>query len=233
MRLSRNITNRINWIFDNLIPPLLRDSKAFMAPFFYLLFKKDYKKFMTFKSKASQFSVEEMQNFYKTTEDLHIKRETDLNTKSIKFILNNLKGKTILDISCGRGYLVKKIAEDKSLIVTGVDFNIPDFLENSENINYVEATIEAIPFDDNSFDTVICTHTIEHIVNINLALKELKRVCKKRLIIVVPRQKNYKYTFDLHVNFFPYKHTVLDTFGHDGKVSCLQNDWLYINDNIN
>lgn len=38
----------------------------------------------------------------------------------------------------------------------------------------------------------------------NTALAELRRVAKRRLIIVVPKQRNYKYTFELHINFFPY-----------------------------
>ena len=38
--MNRNITSRINWILDNLVPPALRDTKWFMYILMYPLFKK-------------------------------------------------------------------------------------------------------------------------------------------------------------------------------------------------
>ena len=61
---------------------------------------------------------------------------------------------------------------------------------------------EALPFRDKSFDTTICLHTLEHVRNLHAAVSELKRVSRKRLIVIVPRQKFFRYTPDYHLNFF-------------------------------
>jgi ubiquinone/menaquinone biosynthesis C-methylase UbiE len=48
-------------------------------------------------------------------------------------------------------------------------------------------------------------HTLEQVKNIDQALREIRRVCKKRQMIVVPCEKKYRCTFDLHIHFFPYE----------------------------
>jgi ubiquinone/menaquinone biosynthesis C-methylase UbiE len=66
-----------------------------------------------------------------------------------------------------------------------------------------------LPFDDGEFDTVVCTHVLEHVLDFRAAIAELRRVCKRRLIIVVPAEREYKYTFNPHFNFFPYPYSFL------------------------
>ena len=48
---------------------------------------------------------------------------------------------------------------------------------------------------------VTCHHTIEHIPNLAPAIAELKRISRKQVMIVTPRQRYYYYTLDEHVNF--------------------------------
>jgi ubiquinone/menaquinone biosynthesis C-methylase UbiE len=88
-----------------------------------------------------------------------------------------------------------------------------------------------LPFGDASFDTVICTHTLEHVRNIHQAVSELRRVTGRRLIIVVPKQRPYRYTFDLHLHFFPYKSNFLTLMGNQASV-CQEigGDIFYVED---
>lgn len=231
MKLSRNVTNSFNWILDNLIPPIIRDSTIFSKPLFWLLFGKKAKLFMNFKKEVVDFNTDEIIERYKELSDVHIKRETDLNKESVNFILNNIEGKSVLDIACGRGYLSRKIVEKRNIKVTGIDFIIPDEIEGSENPIFLNGTIEKIPFSDKHVDTVICSHTLEHVIDIQQAISELRRVCKKRLIIVLPKQREYKFTFDLHVHFFPYKYSVLNLMKNSrGICLCLNKDWVYYED---
>lgn len=65
--------------------------------------------FMKFKNNATFLSNEQIIEYYKNLSDKHINRETDLNKESVKFILNNILGETVLDIACGKGYLAKKL----------------------------------------------------------------------------------------------------------------------------
>lgn len=229
MNLSRNFTNKFNWILDNLVPPLIRDSRPFMAILFRFLFGKKAKMFLNFKQNAWQFDSEQMSNYYEELSDVHIKRETDLNTKSIDYILSNLKGAKILDIACGRGYLAKRIKALGHYQVTGIDFIIDETLEGIANPIFEKGIIENIKYPDRYFDTVICAHTLEHVLDIDRCINELRRVTSKRLIVVLPKQRTYTYTFDLHLHFFPYKFSVLQVFNNkNGDCFELDNDWLYV-----
>jgi hypothetical protein len=42
-----------------------------------------------------------------------------------------------------------------------------------------------------------------HVQDAHAALEELRCVAKRRLIVVLPKQRPYRYTFDLHLRFFP------------------------------
>lgn len=233
MNLSRNFTNKFNWILDNLIPPFIRDSRLIMTPLFRFLFGKKTNLFMDFKENAWQFDVEQMTNYYKELANVHIKRETDLNTKSLNYILSNLEGEKILDIACGRGYLANRIKETGNYQVTGIDFIIPENLRSITNPKFETGIIENIEYPDNYFDTVICTHTLEHVPDLDSCIKELRRVSAKRLIVVLPKQRPYRFTFDLHLHFFPYQFSVMQVFKNlnsnkKGECFKLDNDWLYV-----
>ena len=186
---------------------------------------------MDFKKNAWQFDEQQMTEYYKKLADVHIQRETDLNTRSANYILSNLEGKKILDIACGRGYLAYRIKKKGNYQITGIDFIIPEELKGIANPKFEEGVIENIKYPDNYFDTVISTHTLEHVRDLDQCIKELRRVCAKRLIVVLPKQRPYLYTFDLHLHFFPYKFSVMQVFNNKkGKCLNLNNDWLYIED---
>jgi ubiquinone/menaquinone biosynthesis C-methylase UbiE len=198
-----------------------------MTPFFHLVFGKKHYLFMNFKENVLKLDDKQIVDYYKELSSSHIKRETDLNKESVEFIINNIEGEHVLDISCGTGFFAKQIAKQNNKTVVGIDFIISDEIKDCINPKFIESSIENIPFPENHFDTVICTHTLEHVVDIHLAISELRRVCKKKLIVVLPKQRNYKFTFDLHIHFFPYKYSVLNVMGNKGNCFCLKNDWVY------
>ena len=84
--------------------------------------------------------------------------------------------------------------------------------------------------DLKKYDTVICSHVLEHVLDINLAYTNLKKICKKRVIIVVPRERPYEYTFNGHIHFFPYKWSLINTIRPKNKflIKDLNRDFLYI-----
>ena len=92
---------------------------------------------------------------------------------------------------------------------------------------FQRADITALPFSDHSFVVVFCTHTLEHIRDPQKAISELTRVTRQRLIIVVPRQREYRYTVDLHVNFFPYLYSFKKFIGVENAIYLnLKGDFL-------
>lgn len=201
--LSRRITNFIRAILDECIPPFIRDNRFFMYPMFYIWFKgKNVKKMMEFKSVFHKLSEEEFAKYYQEY-DYIADRPTDLSNESIKFIINSLgnnKECSIADIGCGYGYVLKQISDKGYTNLTGVDL-VPK--SNYEEISVIAGNIESLPFPDSHFDVVLCSHTLEHVLDLPKAISELKRITKHKLIITVPRQRYYRYTFDLHIHFFP------------------------------
>lgn len=233
MKLNRDIALKINWVFDQLVPPIIRDCRWFMAIPLRMAFRHKAPLYIRFKGEAHNLSHKEYVRYYEETSEVSFERETDLNRKSIALIQQHLQGNTLLEVGCGRGHLSRLLAEDQTRHITAVDIHInPTLLQNTPNLRYQEADIEDLPFADHSFSTVVCTHTLEHVLHLQKAIAELRRVAK-RLIIVVPKQRPYRYTFDLHVNFFPYIESFLIRMqrrSHD--VICLNadGDIFYVED---
>jgi len=155
------------------------------------------------------FSKEEIQKLYVNTSSVKIQKGgTDLSDACINTIVSYTLGSKVLDVGCGNGVLGKILSNKHK--VTACDIVIdPKLRQNLFGIQFLEANIENLPFGDRAFDTVTCSHTLEHTQDIFAATKELRRVTKKRLIIIVPRERPYRYTFNLHLHFFPHKYVLL------------------------
>ncbi|MEO6694995.1 MAG: class I SAM-dependent methyltransferase [Ignavibacteria bacterium] len=214
---------------DECLPPLIRDNKFFIYPLFYYWYKnKNVDFYMNFKSLAFDLTELEFAEAYRNLDCRANDRETDLNPACVNYMLENLEPncKTILDVGCGRGYWLNKVALSTDLLLTGCD--LYDNVELKRG-NYIKGNVENLPFEDNSFDIVTCHHTIEHVLNLNKAISELKRVAKKQLIIVTPCQRYFNYTLDLHLNFFPIE-SYLTSILKMKKFICKKKDgdWVYI-----
>jgi ubiquinone/menaquinone biosynthesis C-methylase UbiE len=134
---------------------------------------------------------------------------------------------TVLDIGCGNGYFLRKVQTLGRYDLHACD--VMPHLDLGSGITYHQGNIESLPFADKSFDVVTCHHTIEHIPNLSKALGELKRITRKQLMIVTPRQRYYYYTLDEHVNFFPLQGELEHRIGIP-QHTCLNlgGDWMYV-----
>lgn len=215
---------------DECIPPVIRDSRWFMFPFFKIWFRNsNMKKVMNFKADVNNMSDEQFADLYRTTFNRSADRPTDLNDASLDTIMQVIDptATSLVDIGCGRGYFLDLVAEKHpALALTGVDFhdNVP--LKKSA---YVSANVEALPFADKSFDVVTCSHVIEHLKNLPKAIEEMKRVARKQIIIATPCQRYYFYTLDLHIHFFPNEYSVSSLFQLPSyECRKIDGDWLYM-----
>ncbi len=227
--MNRTITNSIRYIIDEFVPPIIRDSKWFMFPFFFIFFKgKKVNLYMDFKKLIYQMNEEEYAEAYRELDCIGTDRPTDLNQLSVNFMLKNISAEAInlLDVGCGRGYWLNKLGKLTDLKLTGFDMHDSVPLSKA---NYVRGRIENLPFPDKSFDIVTCHHTLEHLKDLPSAIYELKRVARKQIIIVVPCQRYYYYTLDMHINFFPIKEYLQDAIKIE-KNTCVNiwGDWVYI-----
>jgi 2-polyprenyl-6-hydroxyphenyl methylase/3-demethylubiquinone-9 3-methyltransferase len=94
------------------------------------------------------------------------------------------KGRTILDVGCGGGYLCEEFAR-AGFDVTGIDPSRNTLAaanahaaQNRLSICYQEGSAEKIPFDGASFDHVSCCDVLEHVDDIGRAISEIARVLK-------------------------------------------------------
>jgi 2-polyprenyl-3-methyl-5-hydroxy-6-metoxy-1,4-benzoquinol methylase len=83
----------------------------------------------------------------------------------------------ILDLGCGSGALLERLASMGYRQLTGVDILPPD---STAAIRYEQADLDQFRLDapDGSFDLVLAVEVIEHIENPGLFLAELARLLK-------------------------------------------------------
>jgi ubiquinone/menaquinone biosynthesis C-methylase UbiE len=105
-------------------------------------------------------------------------------------VAGNLSGKKILDTGCGYGELLIEIDKNNSdsylCGIDQVDVRVKEVSEKLAKCIIKDGNIQKrIPFEDNFFDFVFCTETLEHLKNPDQCLQEIIRVLKKTGFIVI------------------------------------------------
>jgi ubiquinone/menaquinone biosynthesis C-methylase UbiE len=231
MALSREQALHIRNFLDNWLPPVLRDSRLVMYPLLLLAFGKRFPVFADFKTRGFAMSAAEFSHVYSSTTDLQqVQGCTDLNDACVGAILKEVMGTSVLDVGCGRGHLVDQLTAVSTEVV-GCDIVVDEALVDREGLRFVQGSVEQLPFADGAFDTVVTTHTLEHVQRIDRALCELRRVARRRLIVVVPKERPYRYSFNLHLHFFPYPWNWQAVAGHRAGSRLIDlDDWFYVED---
>jgi len=186
----------LNTLFKNilnLIPrPLLIKSSYLARPFVAFLLKgtrytdpineKSYRKFLPYGYEVVRenvlspgtLSLERHRLFW-----LYLTRETPFFTS---------KGLRVLHFAPEQAFL-KRFKKLKNIEYTTTDLNSP--------IADIKADICKLPFQDSSYDFIICNHVLEHISDDKKAMHELYRVLAPggTAILQVPYDKNRAHTF--------------------------------------
>lgn len=95
-----------------------------------------------------------------------------------------------LDISCGRGQLAN-MAKAHSIAASGLDLShaaLKSGLRTSPTAGLVAGNSQALPFVDGVFDVLSNIGSVEHYVDMELAIREMARVMRQngRAYILVP-----------------------------------------------
>lgn len=137
--------------------------------------------------------------------------------------LSAMQGK-VLDVGCGempfRGLLGKNAS------YTGIDVPVADDFGMSKHPDIVPFDGQTIPFEDSSFDHVICTEVLEHVEDPGSLIAEMNRVLRPggTMVVTVPFSARvhhsphdyHRYTcFRLHSLFEPVGDPKIQERGDD------------------
>ena len=230
MKLSRRASLWINEALDRYMPPALHDSRLFgsLARRMYRDLSVDI---VELKDKAFYLSRAEFADFYKGLHSKFNQGVTDLTPDSLAGVLRSVQGRSVLDVACGLGYVCEELAPDHDVV--GCDVAVAAGRRGTHpNVRWCGGNVEELPFRDDAFDTVVSTHTLEHVQHLATALEELRRVARRRIVVVVPHQWPYQGPFNPHIHFFPSKFSLLAWTGTDRphSLELVGGDWLYVED---
>ncbi len=111
------------------------------------------------------------------------------NKKSVEYISdkilsqlkNHSKDSKILDIATGKGYLLKELQDAGFSKLHSADINPEQFKYDKQKYNF--KTIDAnkkLPYQNQEFDIVISSETIEHLKNPSNFISEVSRILKPK-----------------------------------------------------
>jgi len=119
----------------------------------------------------------------------------EMNSPATLKIVGNVKGKRVLDLSCGEGYHARILAR-KGAKVVGVDFSrkmikLASKREKDEKLGidyYVSDAANLRKFESGCFDVVTCFMALMDIERYEDAISEVARVLKKngRFVFTIP-----------------------------------------------
>ncbi|MBD2150108.1 class I SAM-dependent methyltransferase [Pseudanabaena sp. FACHB-1277] len=141
------------------------------------------------------------------------------------FTSNFVKGKRVLDITCGSGYGSQFMAVQGAEKVVGVDIDVNSIKHARKyyqhpNVSYIESDAHHVSeLEDESFDVIISFETIEHLQFPRDFLLELRRLLKPdgQLIISCPNDyRSSPWISQYHIHkfrFTEFRDIILNVFG--------------------
>lgn len=126
--------------------------------------------------------------------------------------LKNYFSGTVIDIGCGFGNLMESLIK-MGCTVSGIDSSkvaVEACLQ--KGLKVTETTLESMSFEENFYDTIVLSHVVEHIENIQEAFRKIFRALKPggNLIIICPNYQSFAhkifgdYWFGMHLPFHLY-----------------------------
>lgn len=104
-------------------------------------------------------------------------------------LIRDISPKRILDVGSASGWFLSELAKQyPDSAGEGVDVYEPAIAyakKHYPRISFRKADAHKLPFKDESFDLVICTEVLEHVINPQGVIAEIKRVLKKDGIAII------------------------------------------------
>ncbi len=151
--------------------------------------------------------------------DAHDSYWQNIRFNEIKQIFEKISVKTFLEVGCAEGLYITTYKEfNRTTKFIGLDIarNYLKKIRVKDNeILLIQGDANNLPFKSDCFDLVLCSETLEHVIDPKKSFFELCRVSKKYLIIAVPGHTPF---FFLGKYFGIVKEaSISDTFGAPGR----------------
>jgi ubiquinone/menaquinone biosynthesis C-methylase UbiE len=107
----------------------------------------------------------------------------------VDFVHSLPEAEAALDLGCGDGRLTESL---RAATIVGADVSLVALERAARRVRGMRVVRlqpdEPLPFEDNSFDLVLCAETLEHVRDVQLLLSEARRVLRPagRLAITTP-----------------------------------------------
>ena len=170
------------------------------------------------RKKFSNLSDEEWKRAYDTAWQ-HRKNDCVEETDTMLFLDSLRDSGTILDVGCGIGTLAMALAEAGHQII-GVDVSAEALRqagarsrERRLSIEWKEGFAEHLPFPDKSVDAIVCAHTLEHVKDLGSVAREFRRVARRKILVLTPKQRYKTYMDNYHTQFFDTQKKLVEVFG--------------------
>lgn len=135
-------------------------------------------------------------------------------------MVGSIKGKSVLDIGCARGYLGRTLKDKGASYVVGTDISESALIESRQVLDetYVFNLDGEWPADLEAkrFDIVIMAEVLEHVFNPVGVLKKIRRILKEEgsLIITTPNFMTWTNRARFIFGNFKYQDQGMFDFGH-------------------
>lgn len=128
----------------------------------------------------------------------------------VRDIVSNFAPKMIFDLGCGNGYqaeILKKAMP--GVIVNGCDISPSAIEKASRRMNscYIcDIDNSNLPENNEIYDLALCIAVLEHVYDVNHALKETHRILKpgKHILILVPNLSFWRFRLEVLRGKIPY-----------------------------
>lgn len=106
-------------------------------------------------------------------------------------LLQTIPFDSVLEVGCGEGHLTNHLLQRRKLsTIAGLDIGMDVVRQAHENTDAAvcQANAMHLPYEDNSFDLVVCCEVLEHVDDPFGVLRELARVSRRFALLSVPRE---------------------------------------------
>lgn len=128
-------------------------------------------------------------SYYERIDEINLKDNNIFNLHLFHF--ESVKGKRVLDVGCGAGFLVRMYARNGARIF-GIDFTDISVRRSSRSLkvyglpgHIMQANAEELPFKDSSFDYVTSWGVLHHVPSTENGVNEVLRVLKPGGIAII------------------------------------------------